>query len=389
MSNWQFLFVLPNLIPPKPSPFEVGGICLCAGDDPRLEQLESTPINKVGRELLRRFTTQLGAAYTPGCVLVRSDAPKAAQTDEALRSFRNACALATTIPGWARNIMNTGTGWEPLYADLFTFDPHLPHSPGFLTTLDAPVRGLSPIVDFRGQCAPQVSLPTGFLIRPDKILLDRLLKAWEGCYIRGAKHGPLRRLFRSLEIAFHASRYPSDGLLSVHDLGTRLGLWVSAFEVLLHPHGSTGVNKRIVQEALRRVPWRSGEIVAPRYRISYMKKNLHVCLPEALYDDLYWARNQFFHGEKVAVAHLHYHQSKRYAPLWAVAPLLFGAVLRYFLDTCLPSTRVFEPPQRIPLRKLGKWMETARGRLYLDSMFCNGLKDIEKALLISRKPLPK
>jgi hypothetical protein len=41
-------------------------------------------------------------------------------------------------------------------------------------------------------------------------------------------------VFRSLEVAFQANRFPSDGLSSINDIGTRIGLWVSAFEVLFH-----------------------------------------------------------------------------------------------------------------------------------------------------------
>ena len=36
----------------------------------------------------------------------------------------------------------------------------------------------------------------------------------------------------SLEVAFHAALFPADGLASINDVGTRIALWVSAFEVL-------------------------------------------------------------------------------------------------------------------------------------------------------------
>jgi hypothetical protein len=52
-------------------------------------------------------------------------------------------------------------------------------------------------------------------------------------------------MFRSLEIAFHALRFPTDALLSVYELGVRIVLWVSAFEVLLYPSQPGGqVNLR-------------------------------------------------------------------------------------------------------------------------------------------------
>ena len=151
----------------------------------------------------------------------------------------------------------------------------------------------------------------------DAPLLERLFTCWRRCYLHERDRGKLRRLFRSLEVAFHACLFPADGLTSMNDIGTRLALWVSAFEVLCHPGGS--VNKRHVQKVLSDAPYSLKTLTTTRYVVSYQGKKLRATLPEALYDDLYWARNQFLHGMPVRPMMLRYRQSKDY-PLSPISP---------------------------------------------------------------------
>ena len=61
--------------------------------------------------------------------------------------------------------------------------------------------------------------------------------------------------------------------------------------------------------------------------MSYGGNKFRATLPEALYDDLYWARNQFLHGMPVRPDMLRYRQSNKYIGLIDVAPVLFNAAL--------------------------------------------------------------
>src|SRR5262245_51804676 len=92
----------------------------------------------------------------------------------------------------------------------------------------------------------------------------------------------LLRFFRALEVAFHASLFPADGLTSINDVGTRIALWVSAFEVLCHPGG--GVNKRHVQGVISGAPFSNKSLLSTRFTIKYGGNKFRVTLPEALYD---------------------------------------------------------------------------------------------------------
>jgi len=168
----------------------------------------------------------------------------------------------------------------------------------------------------------------------------------------------LLRLFRSLEIAFHASLYPADGLTSINDIGTRIALWVSAFEVLCHPGG--GVNKRHVQMVLANTPFSEKGLSSTRFSVKHGGTKFRATLPEALYDDLYWARNQFLHGMPVRRAMLRYRQSKGYAELTDVAPVLFNAALVSQLN----SLRVPGAPMdfnNVTIRTIAKYMKSQEG----------------------------
>jgi hypothetical protein len=222
------------------------------------------------------------------------------------------------------------------------------------------------------QPAAQFGKPSNWSIIVDEPLLERLLTCWRRCYLRNRDRANLRRLFRALEVAFHASLYPADGLTSINDIGTRLALWVSAFEVLCHPGGS--VSKRDVQKVLSDAPFGSKELKSKRYIVTYQHKRIPATMPEALYDDLYWARNQFLHGMPVRPAMLHYRQSSTYAPLINVAPVLFSAALVSYLNRIrIPGGPI--ESGKLTLKSIGKYMLARQG-----------IDRVEKGLVAAGRP---
>jgi hypothetical protein len=194
----------------------------------------------------------------------------------------------------------------------------------------------------------------------DEPLLDRLFRCWRRCYLKKKDRRKLGRLFRSLEVAFHASLYPADGMASINDIGTRIALWVSAFEVLGHL-GTGSVNKRIVQKLISDTPFTAKELTAKRHTISYQGTKVRVTLPEALYDDLYWARNQFLHGMPVRPPMLRYRQSKDYAPLLNIAPALFNAALVAYLNRSGVAGGPTEFKKKFTLTNFKKYLDVRSG----------------------------
>jgi hypothetical protein len=213
----------------------------CSTNDERLNALTETAADRTAIAMARSFQTWFGVKCSPSCLLVRHDAPRACRRTDVLRAFRNVCAIAAVTNSTA--YLLTGGQWLACCRAFFLFASHVPNSDGSIGNLGAPVGGLEDEVDkLRGQCAGQIDSPEGLSVHADPVFLRRLFQAWHRFHLARPRERSLLPLFRSLEIAFQASRYPSDGFSSINDVGTRIGLWVSAFEVLFHP-GIGSVNK--------------------------------------------------------------------------------------------------------------------------------------------------
>jgi hypothetical protein len=328
---WNLFLILPNLNLPPATPFAAEFICICSGMDARLDDLEDNPGNVTARQMVKAFRNWFGIAYTPSCLLVRTDAPQVLRDAEAIRSFRNVCALSTTTNATARLI--SGGQWLPLYSDFFLFAGHVPAKNGWIQNVDAIVQGMNDdVLNFRGQCAGQIDSPAGFAITRDPEVFRRLLKAWDSHYVRVPTDPDLRALFRSLEVAFQANRFPSDGLSSINDVGTRIGLWVSAFEVLFHPGPSKSVNKRVVQDAIERIAFSDARLRRTNYKIVYGRNStvFRVTFAAYLYDELYRARNAFLHGNPVTRRDLRVRRQRNGKMLAAIAPVLYNVGLRAY-----------------------------------------------------------
>lgn len=355
--KWDLLFTFPNLAPPVPTPFESDGYVVCSGSDPRLDELHDNAGNETALEMLNRFSTGAGTRYRPGCLLVRSNIPVAARRQETLAAFRNICAIATISAFRATLLAHPyAAQWRVAWSDHFRFGPYITGHSGWVQAFGGPVRGMDDEIPSQ-KAAGGFGNPTDFTLLIDQQLLGRLFKAWRRCYLQGRDRIKFRRLFRALEVAFHASSYPADGLTSINDVGIRLALWVSAFEVLCHPGGN--VDKRVVQAEISQTPFLKKRLLAKRFTVSHRQTDYRATLPEALYDDLYWTRNQFLHGMPVRSAMLNYRQSPRFARLLDVAPVLFNATLVSRLNTLGVADGPLGP--NLPIGQLARYLQSRQG----------------------------
>jgi hypothetical protein len=274
------------------------------------------------------------------------------------QSFRNACAIATTSAFYASRLANPhAVQWHVAWTDQFRFGHFMAGRNGWVQTFGGPVMGMDDEIP-RQQAAAAFGNPTDFSLVFDQPLLDRLFRTWRQCYLHKRNRKKLLRLFRALEVAFHATLFPADGLTSINDVGTRIALWVSAFEVLCHPGG--GVNKRHVQKVISDAPFSDKALTSTRFTVSYGGNKFRATLPEALYDDLYWARNQFLHGMPVRPAVLHYRQSNDYIGLADVAPVLFNAALVSRLNS-LGVTGAPMDFSKLTMKTMVRYMKSREG----------------------------
>ena len=301
-----------------------GPYSVCSSDDDLLKRLTPTPANRTAEALLQKFRNHWGTPFKPACLVSESAGKVPA---EEVRDLRNICAVAGMIGGTACML---GRGqWIAHHSDHFDFYHFTPGLGGMVGTFDGPSGGASDPEGFAGTGSAWVHDPSNFKVVFDRVLLNQLIWAWEERHQRKSESALLIRVFRALEVAMHAGRFPSDGLTTLNDVGTRIALWVSAFEILLRPE--TGdVDKRKVQEALARVDWRRTQLKTEEYDISHRSKQLKVTYPEKVYDLLYSARNDFLHGNEVGNDVLRWRRPGAEEPsgLQMSAPCLFGAGLR-------------------------------------------------------------
>ena len=161
--------------------------------------------------------------------------------------------------------------------------------------------------------------------------MKRLLLAWEENYLEQPAQQPWLRLFRSLEVGFQAGRFPSDGLSSINDIGTRIGLWVSACEVLLRSD-TDNIDKRLVQEAIGAVELSNPRLTRKRFNIQHRGLSYKVALPARIYDDMYRARNLFLHGNPVDQLDLRFGRSAKRARLVDLVLVVYSLALRAVLN---------------------------------------------------------
>ncbi len=351
--RWDLILLLPNIVIPVPTPFDGVDIRLCAGNDPILVLLEANVGNAAARHMLSAFRTQFGESYETGCIIVRRGARGVFLQAETIRAFRNACALATILPGYS------GHQWHPLYADHFDVYPLAPAVGGEVITNDAIVQGLHPVTGFVGQPSPLIQDPRNFHCAPSNRLLARLLRAWRKCFIARRNRTDLLRVFRSIEIALHALRFPTDALLSTQDAGLRLGLWISAFETLLNLGGG-GVNLPTVVQFLDGLPWGDAALRRRIYRVPDKRIVQRVTKAAAIYGDLYKARNDFIHGNPIRRKRLWFRGSRQEPLMSRVAPLVYLSALEQRLNLLFPAAQI-KPAVGAKL----SWLRTAAGRKYM------------------------
>jgi len=355
LATWDIFLFLPNIIIPVPTPFDGIEIRICAGNDPILGSLSPAPANTTAQQMLGAFRSQFGATYLPACLIVRTGAPATFRRQQTIRAFRNVCAVATIVTGY------TGTQWHPRYSDHFDVYPLAPATGGGIVTNDAIVQGIHAAAGFMAQASPLIQKPTNFQCAPAQNFLTNLILAWKHCFVFRRNRPALLPIFRSIDIALHALRFPTDGLLGTQDAGLRIVLWVSAFETLLNPGAAIGgVDLRTVLQFLAGLPWKEKTLRRRAYKVADKRVKRLVTKAEAIYGDLYKARNDFIHGNKIQQKRLWFRESRQEQLLSQVAPLVYWACLEEYLKLFFPGAQAAKPPAADI-----SWLRTPAGRKYM------------------------
>lgn len=324
---WNFVFVLPNIA--LDEPFEESKfIAIVPPKDRRIKILLNNNPNLT--PLINEFYDQFRKRVTPSILLIRNDIPKQLKTIESLISYRNIFAINSILYGWQSSLKNPNVLY-PLYSDYFKFYPIiLSKNNDWMRTKSPALIGFDEPCEFCGQIDAGLN---NFKLRmniPDEQLFYPMLKIWEERYLKNhSRIWNFRVLFRSIEMAMQALSSPLINNSSFYENGTRIGLWISAFEVLIHPQDGE-VNLDRVLEIIGNIHWN-----IPRLSYNYYSKNkmssTKINLPQKLYCDLYNARNDFLHGNKIYSKSMYPFQNRKKYPLTYFAPILYRRVILEFM----------------------------------------------------------
>lgn len=189
-------------------------------------------------------------------------------------------------------------------------------TPGMLAIHDAH--------QFRGQHSPDLSRLSLRRSDFDQPLLAVLTERWRQHYSTDQPAWESTALFRSLNMAYHAMQFPGGAVVTYHDAGRIIGLWVAAFEILVH-RGNGRVGWVDVMNHLEGVKWEKRECSEQVYNVGTVEQPRNRNLACWIYKHLNDARNNFFHGNPVGLEDIKLPESGRF--LTDIAATLYRAAL--------------------------------------------------------------
>jgi len=325
--NWIIGPLLPNV--ELSESFETDFLAIVPYNDYRIEKIKNE--NTQIKCFIDKFRDQYGNRIHPSIMILRSDIPDFLRNNESMMGLRNIFAISCLIKSF-ENKLRHPHGSYILFSDYFDIYPiSLSMDKKCLISSSPAVKGISEIEAFKnGETNPGLprSLPT---LEPDETIIPTLKKIWHKRYVSRRKRGwETQVLFRSLEMAYQAMSLPSGNNSSIYDHGSRIALWVSAFEVLAHPKKEK-VNKKKVIKLLDNISLHKSRLNGRYYSVQINKTKTRVNLIKKLYDELYNVRNDFLHGNKVSTNHLFPFKKRNRHDLKSYAPVIYKAVLLSFL----------------------------------------------------------
>lgn len=366
--EWTPVFVLPNVPLDQAVGCEIASIA--PAHDHRVKALKRA--HPTFKQFLNRFSDNFGEKFEPAVLLLDADAPPNFRDVAALGSFRDIVALSAVTHGRALELRYP-RGHRVLFGEAFAIYPWMldRHYKDVIGSTPA-ILGSHLVSSFRGQSSPTLFRTPLAPSDIDAPLLAKLLARWRRRYEAQEPAWEDVALMRSLNMAYQASLLPAGTDTTFYDVGRIVSLWVSAFEILVHPGGSGQANREKVFELIERTPW---AIPASSQRAhdtggkTKVKRTLASWLIQTLYD----CRNDFLHGNPVDRSTLLLATPQRTvfeyaAPLYRIALTSF---LSLTYDAPIPSK---ENP-----KALGKYIADRTTFMYPQ-------ETAEEALLTSTQP---
>jgi hypothetical protein len=330
MGNWLFVGLLHNLS--LQEPVENKYVAIVPDTDTRAVSLvEASPAL---RRLVSGFTDQFGRSTSPSLMIVHPKVPKRILTQDALIGFRNAVAICSIVKAWEEELVRKLSLNVLKYSNYFDLHPISVGKDGDELIIRSPsILGIDEPEDFIGQTSPGLASHHRETAFYDVGLLEAILFVWEDRFLRhGVRDWHSHVLFRSLEMAFHASTIPFENTSTIYDYGVKIALWVSAFE-LLASSKTKQIKLSDILDLLGNSKLYTSNLNKKLYTINFSDKNRkRGSLPKKLYHMLHLVRHDFLHGNPVKLCNIFINGSTKYHPLTSAAPILYKLALRSFLN---------------------------------------------------------
>jgi hypothetical protein len=231
-SSWTAIAVLPNL--QVREAIEGEFMVIASANDERVSTICNCSPSL--RELLSRFTSAFATPLTPAILIAKTSVVLSIERTQAFQSFRD-IAVASVVPFSRAMNLVYGDQRRISYSDTFWMYPWmLSKDSTHLIGSTPAILGYHVVDQFAGQCSPETPVMDIDRHDLDRPLFASLLTRWKAYYLGNSKSVSDVALFRSLNMANHASKIPSGVDVTLWDFGRIAGLWVSAFEILAHPH---------------------------------------------------------------------------------------------------------------------------------------------------------
>lgn len=329
---WTPIFVLPNISLQATIGCEI--TALAPTNDDRIIALKNA--YPTFGDFLNRFSDNFGLKVKPTTLILNADAPPAFRSIEALASFRDLIALSVITYNRVQKILYPHMH-RILFGESFAIYPWMidQNYENVIGSTPA-ILGMHELSRFKGQSSPAVFHRSLVKYDIDQPLLDALMARWLQHYETEDPEWKDVALMRSLNMAYHASLLPAGTEITFYDVGRLISLWVSAFEILVHPGGGDGrANLKKVVDMIENTSWEFAESRERTHKIGVKnKKPREVTLASWLYEQLNACRNDFLHGNPVEHTSLVLTTPQRTifeyaAPLYRIAltaflPLTYG-----------------------------------------------------------------
>ncbi|PDS58830.1 MULTISPECIES: hypothetical protein [Rhizobium] len=363
-ADWTPVFVLPNI------PLEAAIGCeiaaLVPANDGRVAALKRT--HTTFKHFLNRFADNFGEKFEPSVLILNTAAPPIFRDVTALASFRDLIAVSAVTHSRALELRHP-RGHRVLFGEAFAIYPWMldRHYEDVIGSTPA-ILGTHELSRFKGQSSPALFRTSLGESDIDQPLLAELMTRWRRRYEAAEPAWEDVALMRSLNMAYHASLLPAGTDTTFYDVGRVVSLWVSAFEILVHPGGSGQANRDKVFEMIERAPWAKPESGQLAHDTGGKTK-----VTSWLYQVLYECRNDFLHGNPVERSNLVLTTPQRTIFEYA-APLY-----RIALTAFLPLTYDAPMPPATDAVALGAYIAD-----HMD--FMGPQKSAEDALLTATRP---